>query len=193
MLRFATPAATEALLAIYASYIGTTITFEYELPSVETFRERIETISQRYPYLLWEEGGKPLGYAYAHPFHERAAYQWSAELSVYLAPDARGRGLGRRLYAALTELLTLQGVRTAYALVTCPNEPSDRFHRAMGFSAIGAAHSAGYKNGGWHSVTFYEKPLQPYDGAPAPLKSIRDVDPGTVAAVLARRSGPGAS
>lgn len=185
MLRFAVPDDAPALLAIYAQYIGTTVTFEYGLPSEAEFRRRISDFSREYPYLVWEEGGVPLGYAYAHRFHERAAYQWSAELSIYLAPGARGRGLGRRLYSALIELLRLQGVRTAFALVTCPNEPSDRFHRGMGFSVAGVTHGAGFKNGGWHDVTIYEKPIAPYDLSPAPLRSIRDVDPAAAARVLA--------
>ncbi len=72
-----------------------------------------------------------------------------------------------------------------YVRVTCPNEPSDRFHKGMGFSVAGVTRSAGYKNGGWHDVTTYEMPIAPYDDAPEPLRSIRDLDPAEVARVLA--------
>ena len=184
MLRPAVPADAEALLGIYGQYIDTSITFEYTLPSLAEFRGRIEEISGFYPYLVAEEDGVPLGYAYAHRFAGRAAYQWSAELSVYLDRAARGRGIGRKLYSAAMDLLRRQNVRTAYALVTAPNEPSDRFHRAMGFHAAGMIKNAGFKNGAWRSVTIYEKALADYDTPPGPLTGWRELDPAAVAAVL---------
>ena len=184
MLRLARPEDAEALLAIYARYIGTSITFEYVLPTPEEFRRRIEDISAVYPYLVHETDGVIDGYAYAHAFHERAAYQWSAELSVYLDEDARGRGLGRRLYAALMDLTRLQGVRTVYALVTTPNERSDRLHLGMGFAPAGVTRNAGYKLGMWRSVTIYEKAIGDYPDDPAPLKSIRDIGAGTIGKIL---------
>lgn len=183
MLRFARPGDAAALLGIYARYIDTSVTFEYVLPSEEEFRNRIESISRNYPYLVHETDGVIDGYAYAHPFHERAAYQWSAELSVYLAPDARGRGLGREMYTALIRLLRPMGIRTVYALVTHPNAPSDRLHLSMGFAVAGVTHNAGYKAGAWRDVTIYEKNIAPYDD-PAPLGSVWDIDPETVRAVL---------
>ncbi len=184
MLRFAVPADAEALRAIYAQYIDTSVTFEYDLPTAEAFRRRVEDIAAEYPYLVWEEDGAILGYAYAHRYRERAAYQWGAELSVYLDRDARGRGLGARLYGALIELLRLQGVRAVYGVVTQPNERSDRLHTAMGFTVAGVVHNAGYKNGRWHDVTTYEKLIGDFDGTPEPLRSIRDVDPAAAARVL---------
>mgnify|MGYP002627245429 CR=1 FL=1 len=183
LLRFARPDDAGALLGIYAQYIGTSITFEYDLPTEAEFRGRIENISQKYPYLVHETDGVIDGYAYAHPFHERAAYQWSAELSVYLDRDARSRGLGSAMYTAVIELLRLMGVRTVYALVTSPNERSDRLHRSLGFAAAGVVHNAGYKNGAWRDVTFYEKNIAPY-GDPAPLGSVWDIDPEAVREVL---------
>ena len=177
MLRFAVPDDADALRAIYAQYIDTSVTFEYSLPSPEEFRRRMEDISAEYPYLVWEEDGVPLGYAYAHRYRERAAYRWGAELSVYLDRDARGRGLGARLYGALMALLRLQGIRTVYGVVTQPNEASDRLHTAMGFTVAGVVHNAGFKAGRWHDVTTYEKPIAPYDDEPAPPIRIRDVDP----------------
>ena len=113
-LRFASEADVPALLSIYEQYIPTTITFEYTLPSREEFARRVSSISQFYPYLVLEDDGVLLGYAYAHRIAERAAYGWGAELSIYLRPDAAGAGLGTRLYRVLMELLRLQGVRTAW-------------------------------------------------------------------------------
>lgn len=184
MLRFASESDAETLLGIYAQYIETTITFEYELPTVETFRERILSIRQDYPYLVWEENGTILGYAYAHRFAERAAYQWSAELSVYLDRSARGRGLGAVLYTALMKLTALQGVHTVYALVTSHNERSDRFHADMGFHIAGTVENAGFKNGRWLGVTYYEKAIRTYDDAPAPLLPVRALEPSAVADIL---------
>jgi len=103
---------------------------------------------------------------------------------VYLDRDARGRGLGAKLYGALMALLRLQGVRTAYGVVTQPNGASDRLHTAMGFTVAGVVHNAGYKNGRWHDVTTYEKLIGDFDGVPEPLKGIRDVDPAAAAWVL---------
>lgn len=184
MLRFALPADAPALRAIYAQYIGTSVTFEFELPSAAEFARRIEEISAFYPYLVWEEDGRVLGYAYAHRFAARAAYQWSAELSVYVDKNAHARGIGKALYAALIGLLRLQGVRTVYGLVTSPNEKSERFHEALGFASAGVTKNVGFKNGGWHGVTTYELPIAPYDDMPAPPKPIRTLDEAAVAAIL---------
>ena len=161
-IRMATTADTAELLAIYGQYIDTSITFEYTLPTQVEFATRIAGILAAYPYLVWQEDGKILGYAYAHRHMERAAYQWNAELSVYLDRAARGRGLGRRLYGALMELLTMQGVLSAHALVTSPNPASQALHQSMGFGLTAVQRLAGYKNGAWHDVLWYEKELAPF-------------------------------
>lgn len=185
MIRFASLSDAEAILAIYAQYIDTSITFEYELPTLQAFRGRIRDISAVYPYLVREENGTILGYAYAHRYRERAAYQWGAELSVYVDRNAHGRGIGAGLYTAVMELLTLQGVRTVYGIVTQPNEKSDRLHAAMGFTPAGIVRRAGFKNGKWHDVITYEKAIGTFHGAPQPLIAIRDVDPNAAARILA--------
>ena len=186
MIRFALPSDAEALLAIYAQYIQTSITFEYDLPSPDEFRTRIRDISRFYPYLVWEEDGHVLGYAYAHRYRERAAYQWGAELSVYVDEAAHGRGLGTKLYRALMALLALQGLRTVYGVVTQPNEKSDRLHGSLGFSLAGTVHGAGFKAGLWHDVATYEKSIGDFGASPAPPKSIRELDPETVRKILDR-------
>ena len=114
MIRFAKPDDCAAMLAIYAPYIETTITFEQEVPSREAFSLRIADVKREYPWIVWEENGKILGYAYAHKFAVRISYRPSAELSVYLSPDARGKGIGRKLYEALFALLQLQNVKSVY-------------------------------------------------------------------------------
>ena len=137
-IRFATTADTGGCLAVYAEYMDTVITFETELPSHEAFAGRIRSYGAVYPWLVAEEDGVILGYAYAHRAQERAAYDWNAELSVYLAKRAAGRGLGTTLYGALLALLQKQGVRNVYGIVTLPNPASEALHRHFGFRTVGA-------------------------------------------------------
>ena len=184
-LRFAVPEDAKALLAIYAQYIDTNITFEYSLPSEEEFAARIRSFTGIYPYLVCEDGGRIVGYAYAHRIQERAAYQWNAELSIYLDSAVRTHGLGRRLYTVLMDLLRMQGVKTVYGIVTSPNEPSERLHESMGFARIGVMHNTGYKNGAWHDVTYFEKALAPYENDPKPVTPIGTLPEDAVQKTLA--------
>lgn len=183
-IRMATTADTAELLAIYGQYIDTPITFEYELPTQAEFSARISGILAEYPYLVWEEDGHILGYAYAHRHMERAAYQWNAELSVYLDRSAGGRGLGRRLYGALLELLKVQGILTAHALVTSPNPASQALHQAMGFCQTAVHRMAGYKNGAWWDVLWYERELAPRWKDPAAPVALSTLPQEQVRAVL---------
>lgn len=187
-LRMARPEDARALLEIYRPYIATTVTFEYVCPSLEEFEGRIAHTLERYPYLVLEEEGRPLGYAYAHPLAQRAAYGWSAELSIYLAQDTRGRGLGEKLYGALMELLSLQGVRTACALVTSPNPHSQAFHEKLGFVRTGLQEQVGYKNGRWLDLFFYQKAIGPYDREPEPVRTLRELPQGDIRRVLEKFS-----
>ena len=184
-VRFAHPEDSTALLAIYGQYIHTNITFEYDLPNQEEFARRIAAFSDCYPYLAEEEDGVVAGYAYAHRIWERTAYQWDAELSVYLSRAAAGKGLGKRLCRVLLELLRLQGIRTVYALVTVPNEKSEGLHRAMGFRHMGTQRNTGYKDGAWRDVTYFEKPLAGLDdGVPQPPQSVHALPEALVASIL---------
>jgi phosphinothricin acetyltransferase len=155
VIRFATPQDAPALLEIYRPYVEeTTISFETEVPSLQEFARRMETFSQKFPYLVAEVDGVLLGYAYAHAFHERAAYGWAVETSIYVHMDARGRHIGTALYGALLSLLKDQGVETACALVTIPNEPSVSFHEHMGFQIGAHLPRMGYKLGTWCGVAY---------------------------------------
>ena len=175
-LRFAVPEDAAALLRIYREYIDTTITFEYALPAEAEFAGRIAAFTaDGYPYLALFDGEQPASYAYAHRAQERAAYGWNAELSIYIARAYAHHGLGRLLYGTLMELLRLQGVKTVYGVVTSPNPPSEALHAAMGFHRAARFTDAGYKNGGWHDVTWFERELAPRDGKPAPLRPISEI------------------
>ncbi|MDD6023702.1 MAG: GNAT family N-acetyltransferase [Oscillospiraceae bacterium] len=173
MIRFARSEDAEALLEIYRPYVeATSISFETAVPSVEEFRRRILTFSEKYPYLVLEEGGQPLGYAYAHAFHSRAAYDWAAETTIYLRQDLHRRGYGRKLYTALLRLMEAQGLYRACAVVVVPNEKSMGLHRALGFDVSGVLPEYGYKMGQWRSVTYLTKRLRPTDTAPEPFQPV---------------------
>lgn len=160
MIRIATEADVPEILAIYAPYIeNTTITFEYDVPCSREFLQRFYTITRQFPWLVWEENGQILGYTYAAPPYARAAYSWCAEPSVYLRPEAKGRGIGRKLYAALEQCLTLQGYQVLFALVTEENTASLRFHEKLGYRISVLFPQCGFKHGRWLGVYWLEKRL----------------------------------
>ena len=161
MIRIAVEADVPEILAIYAPYvINTTYSFEYEVPSPEAFLARFREITARFPWLVWEEDGKILGYAYGSPPFERAGYAWIAEVSIYLLPEAQGKGLGRRLYAALEKLLALQGYHLIYSIITGENTGSIAFHEKAGYRFLADFPACGYKHGKNLNVIWMEKRLK---------------------------------
>ncbi|MGI6069808.1 MAG: GNAT family N-acetyltransferase [Blautia sp.] len=149
------------ILKIYGPYIEeTTVTFEYEVPSLEEYQERMRRVMEKYPWLVWEEDGSILGYAYAGDFRSRMAFSWDCELSVYLRMDARGRGIGTRLYETLLEILKKQGYVNAYALICVPNVGSERLHDTFGFQEEGLYRGTGYKFHRWLDLSCRVKRLQ---------------------------------
>ena len=162
MIRLATEKDLESMLAIYKPYVeNTTYSFEYDVPCLRSFTQRYYDHVAQFPWLVWEEEGCVLGYAYAGAPWERAAYRWSAEVSIYLHPRAQGRGIGRQLYAVLEEILQRQGYRMVYALVTSENTGSLAFHERMGYRVRTTFENCGYKMGKWLGVTWLEKQLNP--------------------------------
>lgn len=130
-----------------------------------------------------------MGYAYAHKPFERAAYQWDAELSIYLDREYRGDGLGRRLYGMLMEILKLQGVRNVYGCVTIPNPRSERLHGSMGFEKLGTFHHTGCKNGRWVDVAWYERQIGSLDGDPRPVTPIGEIEEDKLREILRGKGG----
>lgn len=184
-IRLATPDDGPELAAIYRRYVtDTAATFEIDPPTAAEFSGRIAATAAFYPYLVAEEDGGAVGYAYASRYHERAAYRYSAAASIYLPPDATGKGLGKKLYRILLELLRGQGVRNVYGLVARPNPASAGLHRAFGFRSVGVARRSGYKLGGWVDVEIFEKFLVDGDGAPEPLVPMPEMDPDFVQRTL---------
>ena len=160
MIRAATEADVPAMLALYAPYVeNTTYTFEYTVPSREEFMHRFREITAQFPWLVWEENGTVLGYAYGSLPFPRAAYAWAGEVSIYLAPEAQGKGLGRRLYTALETVMAAQGYRVLYAIITEENRGSLAFHKALGYLEAGVFTRCGLKFNRWLSVVWMEKHL----------------------------------
>lgn len=176
------------ILELYKPYIKTAITFELETPTVEEFEGRIHSISQKYPYLVCEAGDKIVGYAYAHEFKERPAYQWDAELSIYLHADVHTRGLGKLMYGCLMDILRLQRVHNVYGIVTLPNEKSQRLHSSLGFSLAGVMHKTGYKKGAWRDVAWYEKTIAEYENEPLGFLGLDTLDNTLIENILERYS-----
>ena len=156
-----------ALVNIYAPYvIGTAITFEYDIPSVEEFKDRITQHLERYPYLVAETDKEILGYAYTGVFKDRAAYDWAVENSVYLCDRAKGQGIGKNLYKKLEEISKAQNIQNLYSCITVPvNELDDEyvtmasvhFHEHMGYRMVGKFLKCGYKFGRWYDMVWMEK------------------------------------
>ena len=179
-LRVATQEDAAALLDIYAPYVReTAITFEYDVPSVEEFAARIAHTLEKFPYLAAENDGEIVGYAYAGAFHPRAAYQWCAEMSVYVKRDARRMGVGRKLYDAMEALLKAQRLTNVEACIAVPSAPdahltldSVRFHEKMGYRMVGKFEKCGYKFDTWYDMVWMEKHIGGHVHAQPPILEI---------------------
>lgn len=166
MIRAATERDIPAMLEIYRPYVeNTTISFEYDLPCRKSFTQRFFEHTVQFPWLVWEEDGRVLGYAYAGAPWGRAAYRWCAETTVYLAPEIQGKGVGRALYQRLEEILAGQGYRQVYAIISDENAGSAAFHQALGYRRIAAFPECAYKLGRWVGTIWMVKELR---GAFAP-------------------------
>jgi L-amino acid N-acyltransferase YncA len=171
-IRMAREADARAILAIYAPFCATTaVSFELEPPSKDEIAGRIRAVTAYCPWLILEDDGAVAGYAYAGRHNERAAYGWSVDVTVYVAPSHLRRGVGRALYTTLFELLRQQGFFKAYAGVALPNPASTALHEAMGFEPVGVYKGVGYKLGVWRDVAHYQLTLQPERQNPDPPAS----------------------
>ena len=161
-IRIASGRDLSRILEIYRPYVeNTTVTFEYDAPTPEAFGQRFREITARFPWLVWEENGRILGYAYACAPFARQAYSWIAEPSIYLDTAARGKGIGRKLYTALEEILRLLGYQLSYALITSENAASLAFHRRLGYTTLAHFPGCAWKHGRLLGVTWMEKRLNP--------------------------------
>jgi phosphinothricin acetyltransferase len=175
-IRLATPADAAAVAAIYAPVVlETAISFEYAPPPVTEMAMRIEETLRLRPWLIGEIDGEVVGYAYASEHRARAAYQWSVDVSIYLSKDHRRKGLGKKLYGALFDLLRRQGYHHFYAGVTLPNEASRRLHEAMGMTPVGVYRAVGFKFGQWHDVGWWQGELRPTSQTPQKPRPITEI------------------
>jgi phosphinothricin acetyltransferase len=162
-----------ACAAIYAPSVESTpISFELTAPDAAGFARRIEKYAATHQFLVAEEDGEVVGYAYACRWRERSAYDWAVEVSVYVDAAQQGKGVGRALYAELLDRLRAQGFRVAVAGITLPNPASIALHERLGFERVGALGRIGWKVGAWHDVGYWQLLLAP-DAAdpPAPPRA----------------------
>ena len=172
-IRLARAGDAPRIAQIYAPHVSARPTsFELEPPDAQAMAGRIAAVLRQWPWLVWDEGGGALGYAYASAHAERIAYQWSVNVSVYVDPSQQRRGLGRALYGRLFQVLRAQGVYNAFAGITLPNAGSVGLHAALGFEHVGIFRNAGYKLGAWHDVAWMGLALQQADPGAAPHKPI---------------------
>lgn len=168
-IRPATADDAGAVLAIYAPAVEESVaTFETEVPSVDEMRRRMAEVSERHPWLVAEDGGRVVGYAYAAPYHPRSGYAWSCEVSVYVSEAARGTGAGTALLRSLLEELTARGFVNATARIALPNDASVALFERAGFERIGLARGIGFKLGRWVDVAEWHRRLNPRDPNPTP-------------------------
>lgn len=171
------------LLEIYKPYVErTAITFEYDVPSVQEFEERIMHILEKYPYLVAERNGEIVGYAYAGSFHSRAAYGWAVETTVYVRQDQKKTGIGKKLYDALEKVLAAQNILNLNACIAYPEKKdayltknSVQFHEHLGYRFVGEFQKCGYKFGHWYNMVWMEKHIGEHPDNPPEVKCLEDV------------------
>jgi len=183
ILRMATKEDAEEILEIYAPYVtDTAISFEYHVPSVKEFAERITHIMKKYPYIVAIENNRIIGYAYASAFKERAAYDWAVETTVYLRQDCRGKGVGKKLYLALEEILRKQNILNLNACIAYTStdnvyltNASIYFHYQLGYKKVGHFTKCGYKFETWYDMIWMEKMIGEHSFNPKSVISITDL------------------
>lgn len=188
LIRLAVASDGPALAEIYRPAVtDSAISFELEPPDDHEMAARVAKLIDRTPWLVLEREGSVLGYAYASPHRDRAAYQWSVEVSAYVHRDAHRLGVARALYTSLFAALVVQGFRNAYAGITLPNTASVGLHSALGFTMVGVYRGVGYKFGAWHDVGWFERELAPRIMEPPLPRALRDCrdDPALAAALSA--------
>lgn len=176
MIRTAAPQDADKLLEIYAPYVEyTPVTFEYTVPSPEEFAGRIRHTLEKYPYLVAEEGGLLLGYAYVSAFKGRAAYDWSVETSIYVRISSIGKGVGSALYGSLEDILRRQHICNLCACIVYPNPESIAFHERFGYKTVAHFNNSGFKQNQWYDMIWMEKELCPHTVPPLPFLPFPDL------------------
>jgi len=189
--RLASPSDAPGVLAIYAPFVReTAVSFETEVPAEAEVGQRIARALERHAWLVAENAGRVVGYAYTGPFRARAAYAWTCEASLYVAASHRRRGIGRALYGALLGLARLQGHETALAIITLPNDASVRFHETLGFEPIGVFRATGFKLGRRQDTGWWRLALNDRPETPPPPRTVQEVLATPEGAALLASPGP---
>ena len=182
-IRMATLKDAQELLEIYRPYVEeSAVSFEYTLPSIEEFGERMEKILTKFPYLVAEQEGMLVGYAYASAFHSRAAYEWCVETTIYLRQGWSGKGLGKCLYQELERILKMQNIKNLNACIAYKEEEDEYlthqsrdFHEHMGYRLVGEFRDCGYKFGRWYSMIWMEKMIDEHEEVPEKVIPITEL------------------
>ena len=182
-IRLANANDAEELLKIYTPYVtDTAITFEYDVPSLEEFTQRIINISKKYPYIVAERSGEIVGYAYAGAFKERAAYDWAVETTIYVKQGCTASGIGRKLYAVLEKLLGKQGILNLNACIAYTETEDEHltngsmaFHDKLGYKLVGTFHKCGYKFNHWYDMILMEKFIGKHTETQSPVIDFRKI------------------
>lgn len=183
-IRMATKADAKEILDIYKPYVkNTAISFEYDVPSVEEFAERINKILKKYPYIVAIDNDQIIGYAYVSSFKERVAYDWAVETTIYLSQDCRGKGVGKKLYLALEKILKRQSILNLNACIaytstenTYLTNASMYFHEKLGYRKVGHFTKCGYKFENWYDMIWMEKIIGEHSENPKPVIPISELN-----------------
>lgn len=183
-IRMATEKDAEEILNIYSYYVtNTAITFEYAIPSVVEFSQRIIDTLRMYPYIVALEGNNIIGYAYASAFKDRPAYDWAVETTIYLKHDCRGKKLGKKLYLTLEDILRCQNFLNLNAFVAYTSvgdvhldNTSTYFHQHLGYSKVAHFTKCGYKFNTWYDMTCMEKLIGEHWKVPDPVIPITKIN-----------------
>lgn len=173
----------KALLDIYAYYVeNTAITFEYVVPTIQEFEQRMQYILSKYPYIIAERNGEIIGYACAGTFKQRAAYDWAVETTVYVRAGRQKNGVGRELYETLEKLLALQNIQNLNACIAYLDiedqyltHNSVRFHEHMGYRLVGEFYQCGYKGGRWYNMVWMEKHIGRHEDVPPAVRRFDEI------------------
>ncbi len=182
-IRIATTKDAKKLLEIYSYYVErTAITFEYTVPTIEEFENRIHHILKKYPYLVAQRDGEIVGYAYASAFNNRAAYDWAVEITIYVHKDMKKMGIGKELYEALEKILSAQNIINLNACIAYSEIEDDyltknsvKFHQHLGYRLVGEFYKCGYKFNRWYNMVWMEKHIGIHKENPDPVKLLSEV------------------
>ena len=177
-IRLATEHDLEQYAEIVNHYIeNTAINFHDRPQSEDDWEATWQVLNERYPFLVADAGaGLITGIAYASPWKLRGAYEWTAEVSVYVRVGHERQGIGRVLSQRMLEIMDAQGYRAIVAVIALPNDASVALHQSLGFELRGTLERLGYKRGEWRDVSYWERHSGPADDAPPmPIRPVREV------------------